>query len=301
MPEWSAEVTVDEELVRRLLGAQFPELELEAARLLGEGWDNAVWLVDERWIFRFPRRAMAVPAVERAAALLPRLAPLLPLPIPRPVFVGRPGDGFRWPFYGAEFLPGHEVAHAALDDASRIRLARPLAAFLRTLHGLEVEGADALPVDPMGRADMEVRVPMTRERLAEVESLGLWTAPAAVERLLGEAQELPPATATVLAHGDLHVRHLLVDGTGAAAGVVDWDDVCRGDPAIDLSLLWSLIPPEGRAGFLDAYGAVSAEQLVRSRVLALFLSAALALYARHEGLAALEREAVEGLARAATG
>ena len=49
MAEWSPEIVVDEALARRLLGEQFPELELRELRLLGEGWDNTAWLVDERW------------------------------------------------------------------------------------------------------------------------------------------------------------------------------------------------------------------------------------------------------------
>jgi aminoglycoside phosphotransferase (APT) family kinase protein len=40
--------------------------------------------------------------------------------------------------------------------------------------------------------------------------------------------------ATGLAHGDLHVRHLLVDEAGALAGVIDWGEVCRGHPASEL-------------------------------------------------------------------
>ena len=51
MPEWSAEVTVDEPLARRLIAAQFPEVSLRELTLLGEGWDNTVWLVDGRWVF----------------------------------------------------------------------------------------------------------------------------------------------------------------------------------------------------------------------------------------------------------
>ncbi len=47
MPEWDAEVVVDEELVRALLGEQFPGLDASSARLLGEGWDNSVWVVEE--------------------------------------------------------------------------------------------------------------------------------------------------------------------------------------------------------------------------------------------------------------
>lgn len=63
-------------------------------RLLSEGWDNTVWLVDGRWVFRFPRREGVIPGIEREMVLLPRLAPL---PIPVPVF-GRPAEGYRWPF-----------------------------------------------------------------------------------------------------------------------------------------------------------------------------------------------------------
>jgi len=51
LPEWDAEVRVDEDLARRLIGEQFPELEAREPRLLGEGWDTMVWLVDGRWVF----------------------------------------------------------------------------------------------------------------------------------------------------------------------------------------------------------------------------------------------------------
>lgn len=297
MPEWSAELVVDAALARRLIERQFPEVDARSLHLLGEGWDNTVWLVDERWVFRFPRRAIAVPAVERQVAILPRLAPLLPLAIPEPAFAGRPSDGYAWPFFGAPFVPGREVADAELDDEERAQLARPLGAFLRALHDAEVPGAEALPVDPMGRADMSSRVPRTRERLAELVELGLWEPPDGVEELLGEAVPLPAAVGAVLAHGDLHLRHLLV-ADGRASAVIDWDDLCRGDPSIDLMLVWCLLPPEARPEFLAAYGAASDEQLLRARVLALFLCGTLAVYARHEGLRRLEREAVAGLGRA---
>lgn len=36
----------------------------QALRLLAKGWDNEVWLADERWAFRFPRRAAAVEGFE---------------------------------------------------------------------------------------------------------------------------------------------------------------------------------------------------------------------------------------------
>ena len=88
MREWAAEVTVDEALARRLIEAQFPDLELSSLSLLGQGWDMTVWLVNERWVFRFPRRDIVIPGLTNEIAHLPLLAPLLPLPIPSPTYLG---------------------------------------------------------------------------------------------------------------------------------------------------------------------------------------------------------------------
>jgi aminoglycoside phosphotransferase (APT) family kinase protein len=294
--EWSAEVTVDRDLAHRLIAGQFDAIELAELRLLAEGWDNTVWLADERWVFRFPRRQLVVPGIEREMAVLPQLAGQLPLAIPEPVFLGRPADGFPWPFFGAPFIPGRELAEAGCDDAARRRLARPLAEFLRALHSLDPDVE--LPIDPMGRADMAVRVPRTAERLEELARLGLWRAPATVRAVLDDAAALAPSEPSALVHGDLHLRHLLVDEGCGAAGVIDWIDVCRGDPAIDLSLFWSLLPPDGRVEFLAGYGSVDDGALLRARVLALFLCATLAVYAHHEGMPNLLRETLAGLDRA---
>jgi len=293
---WTAELVVDEELARRLL-AQFPELEIESLRPFAEGWDYTIWLVNEGWTFRFPRREIAVPGVRREIAVLDELAPLLPIPVPLPVFVGEPAEGFPWPFFGSELLPGRELGDAALDDRARMEVGRRLARFLRRLHDAEV--AYELPPDGNRRADMSVRVPRTREQLGELEAAGIWQRPASVDRLLEAAKDLPPSETFALVHGDLHFRQVLVGNEANPTGVIDWVDVCRSDPAIDLSMLWSYLPSDGREAFLAEYGPVSEEQLVRARVLALSLSAALAHYGHHEGFRAVEREALSGLARAA--
>ena len=294
MPEWAPEVTVDAELARRLIGGQFPELEPASLRLLGEGWDNTVWLVDERWVFRFPRRTLAIEGFEREIAALPALAERLPLPIPAPVFVGEPADGFPWRFFGARYLHGNEPL--GLSEPVRARLARPLGEFLRALHAADVPD---LPADPFGRADMSIRVPQTRERFATLVAERLWDPPPAAYDLLDTAAELPLPEPTVVAHGDLHIRHLLVDEGGAASCVIDWGDLCRGDPSVDLSLVWNLLPD--RDDFLAAYGPVTDDQLLRARVLALFLCAVLAHYGHAEGMPALAAEALAGLDRAVAG
>jgi aminoglycoside phosphotransferase (APT) family kinase protein len=293
--EWAAEVTVDATLARRLIGEQFPELGLRSLRLLGEGWDMTVWLVDDRWVFRFPRREMVIPGLMNEIAYLPQLASRLPLPIPIPTHLGRPSAEYRWPFYGAPFLPGRELTEAELDDDGRVALAQPLAEFLRTLHGTELDAE--LPVDPVRRADMTFRVPKTRERLAELEHLGLWHAPPEAQDVIEAAVELGPPEPTAVVHGDLHLRHVLVDDHGQPTAVIDWIDLSRSSPGVDLVLYWSVLPPEGRAKFRDTYGPITDEQLLCARILALFLCGTLAVYGHHEGMPTLKREALAGLER----
>jgi aminoglycoside phosphotransferase (APT) family kinase protein len=293
--EWAPEIRVEEQLARRLIREQFPEVEGRSFQLLGEGWDTTVYLVDELWTFRFPRKEMVIPGFRNEIAHLPTLAPLLPLPIPVPTLVGEPSDAFRWPFYGAPYLPGRELAEADLDEEARAGLALPLAEFLRALHGLALDAN--LPLDPVRRADMPFRVERTRDRIDRLEREGLWQAPPLVEELLVEAECIPPPEPVNVCHGDLHLRHLLVEDDGQPAAVIDWIDLSRNDPAVDLALFWSSLGPDARGVFLDAYGEVTDERLMRARVLSLFLCGTLALFGHHEGLPALEREALAGLDR----
>src|SRR5918995_317789 len=152
MPDWDAEASIDAALVRALLSEQFQQLEASSARLLGEGWDNAVWVVEETWAFRFPRRQIAIPGVRRELAVLPELAPLLSISIPVPTFVGEPSERFSWPFFGARLLPGNEIADSELSDEARVAVGVELGRFLRELHAPElrarVDPEDTLPVDP---------------------------------------------------------------------------------------------------------------------------------------------------------
>jgi aminoglycoside phosphotransferase (APT) family kinase protein len=117
--EWSPEHLVDEWLARRLIADQC--FEPGTLRLLGEGWDNTVWLVDERWAFRFPRRELAIPGVRRELAALGELAPQLPLRVPTPVHVGEPALGYPWPFFGAEATQGRVVAPGYVSASRALR------------------------------------------------------------------------------------------------------------------------------------------------------------------------------------
>lgn len=264
-------------------------------RHVAAGWDNSVVAVDHVWLFRFPRRAMALPGVEREAAHLPRLAPLLPLPVPVPEHRGTYGDP-PWPFWGARALPGTELAvspHADLDA-----VAGAMGRFVRALHDVPVDAS--LPVDPMRRADAADRAGRTRTLLADLADVGLWSGDRDLDTLLARADAAPPAPdLLVTSHGDLYARHVLVDADGRASGVIDWGDVCIAHPAVDLALVFSALAPEHRAPFWAEYGEVDADTVLRARTMAAFSTAAVASYARDSRLDALLASSLERLATVA--
>lgn len=288
--QWQAEVIVDEALAGVLIRRQFAPVGERSVELVAAGWDYTVHRVDGEWAFRFPRRQIVIEPMQREVDVLSRLSAF---PIPVPVFRGEPSAEFPWPFWGARWLPGVEAS--AASQSERHELAPQLGRLLRQLHATDVPD---LPVDVVRRADMSFRVPKTREELTAVAPL--WAAPPAAFALLDRAERLPPAPPAATCHGDLHFRQVLVEG-GRLTGVVDWVDVCRADPGIDLQVVYAFLPPDARDAFFAEYGAVAEESLLRARVVALNLSAVLARYGRAQALAPVEQEALASLDRALTG
>ena len=287
---WDSDlVAIDEGLVRLLRGAGH---EARSLRHLAEGWDRSVWVVDEQLVAGFPRKAAIVPMIEREIEILPRIAPLLPAPIPVPVLVGNPSDEFPWSFYATRFLPGEEAALVDLDDASRAALGVDLARFLRALHAIELDAE--LPVDVNGRADMAARAerirepdrPAWRKRRLGPASGGRGAAerggraPAAAPRPPRPRRPLPaqlprPRTTTERCHR-LDRSRPFRPGDRPVVPVE------RG-------------PADGRDDVAAAYGGLDDAALLRSRVLAVFMGCVILEYAQatdHRAFGAFARDAL---------
>jgi aminoglycoside phosphotransferase (APT) family kinase protein len=297
---WIAERDVDAELAARLIGERFPELRGAPVEPLGTGWDNNVFLVGGEWVFRFPRRSVAVPLLEREIVALPWLAPRLPLAVPEARYAAGPAEEFPWPFCGGRLVPGRELAEAGLGEDERVEAARQVGEFLRVLHDSDLPPVE-LAYDPLGRAVPAKRAGMARESLAELAAKGLWEPDPAVGKLLAEAADAPVPDGRVLSHGDLHVRHVMVDADGRATGVIDWGDMCVADPAVDLSVAYGVFRGRARAALLDAYGPVGEARETAARTLAVMICAVLAQYAAATGgRETLLAETLTGIRRAAS-
>lgn len=289
---WEPEREVSIELARALVAAQFPELAGAAAEPFGTGWDNTAYLFDRTWVFRFPRRTIAVELIRNESALLPSLAKRLPLAVPDPVFVGEPSDAFPWPFAGYRSISGHTACVANPSAADRGRAAAPLAAFLRSLHDYPADRARAAGAtgDTIRRLDLEYRVEQLGPRLDAAVEQGLLHDRGQVE-FVHEAlpRAFRPRTDT-LTHGDLYARHLLFSDADELCGVIDWGDVHVGDAAVDLAIAYGFLPPNARETFFQEYGDISAETHAVARFRALYHAVNVALYAADVDDADLLRE-----------
>lgn len=262
-PMWAADIAVDPALAAKLIAAQFPGLRDTAVEPFGVGWDNTAFLVAGRVVFRFPRRRVSANLIDREVAILPLVAPHVPLAIPAPRYAGVPSAEYPWAFAGYDLIAGASADVAELSDGARDALAEPLGRFLRALHAVDAAPlvARGLPPDEIGRLDHDKRLPLAAERLAALAESAVWakagvaTEPARFIAWLAAHPPVPLAGgARTLVHGDLYARHVLLDAHGRPSGVIDWGDVHLGDPALDIAIAHLVLPASAHAAFRAAYG-----------------------------------------------
>lgn len=295
---WKPELVVDALEARQWIERQFPELAPARVEPLGAGWDATVFRVNDAFVFRFPRRAIAVPLLESEWRLLPWIAPRVSLAIPHPRSLGTCERGERWPFLGYQYVRGVEALRLALDERARERIARPLGLFLRELHALDATKPRELGAepDPLHRLVVEKRENGVRARLDELERARVISDVRSYDAVIESARALVPPRLDALVHGDLHVRHLLVDEGGDLSGVIDWGDVHVGSPATDLAVAWTFFAGRSRALFRDAYGPIDPAEIALARLRALDHSTSTALFGLRENDADMRHESRRALA-----
>jgi aminoglycoside phosphotransferase (APT) family kinase protein len=235
----AAEVEVDAHLVRRLLRAQHPDLADRRLQRIGTGWDNEVYRLGLDLTVRVPRRELGARLMATELRWVPELAPGLTLPVPVPVRAGAPTDFYPWPWAVCAHVPGRPPGASAFTGVAGGRAARALAGFLSSLH---VPAPSDAPRSPFRGVPLAQR--------SDSVARALSSAPAAqrsrIQRGWDEALRAPLYEGPdVWLHGDLHGLNVLAV-RGRLSGVLDFGDLCAGDPATDLACGWLLLDRPGR-------------------------------------------------------
>ncbi|MEU7575304.1 phosphotransferase [Micromonospora sp. NPDC049240] len=139
---------------------------------------------------------------------------------------------------------GDDLAVRAIEAATA------LAGFLSALH--HPAPGDA-PTNPYRGGPLTGQADGFAEALAAATARGLVDDPAAVRAVWDDAVTAPAWTGpTLWLHADLHPANVLT-ADGALCGVIDFGDLCVGDPAYDLAAGWLLLPDEAVHQFHSAY------------------------------------------------
>ena len=213
---------------------------------MARGFDNEIWWADGRAV-RIPRRAVAVPALINEQQWLNKVVSDLPLEAPAVMYRGAPSIHFPYPWSITHFCEG--TPGIVIAPTTRGNSAKQLGAALRALHH---EAPSDAPTNPFRGVALAQRQENLLTRLAQVDSSTRSVVLHYFERGVNAAEHSGPG---VWLHGDVHPGNLIFR-EGELVGLIDFSDLCAGDPAVDVGGALFSLPAERHREFWSAYSDV---------------------------------------------
>jgi len=221
--------------------AAYPRLQFDRARLDLDGLVNDVVILDEAWVFRFPKDDWAREVLQHEARVLALARRRVSLPLPE--------LELHPSFAAYRMIPGRALFREDIfsrSEPEQEALAEVLGTFLRELHSISAAEAAQYEIGPSGAArtldhwrELYTRVEQELFPLLMAHQRQ-WVRRRFAPVLEGE---LSLEHTPVLVHGDLGQYHLLYDPqANRLNGVIDFGTAGLGDPAVDL------------AAVIDAFG-----------------------------------------------
>lgn len=242
-------IVVTVEQVRRLVAGQFPQwAALDVRPVDLSGWDNRSFRLGDEMLIRMPSAARYGAQVEKEHRWLPELGPHLPFPIPVPLALGRPAEGypFSWSVY--RWLEGEPLAqHLQHVDLSQVAI--DVASFLNGLQQIDASQGPPAGAHNFHRGgslavyDDEAKASAARvaDEIDQALAMEIW------QLALSSRWERQG----VWVHGDIAEGNLLVRNARLSA-VIDFGSCGVGDPSADLILAWNVLDRESRSVFRRA-------------------------------------------------
>jgi aminoglycoside phosphotransferase (APT) family kinase protein len=263
--------------IRSALRRYAPELAEEPIEFLSEGWEFWAFTAGDH-VLRFPRPIVDLHRLPEGTtnlrsldierALLPMLAEVLSIPVPRIDIYGEDGPNGA-AFAGHKMLPGEPVLFAR--GAPGPNLGLDYGRLLRELRAFDVEQAIRLGVPYLdGTAVREQRGRHYEQVIRRVFPLVSCEARTYIEQGF-ESYLNDPANFDFepsLVHQDLDMNCLIDTATGELSGVIDFGGSIVSNPAMDL---WLPLYGFARLGIEDQLPAcleaagIDADSLARMR------------------------------------
>lgn len=245
--------------MRAAIVGAFPEHESASFRLLTQGWDSVAVDVDDRLIFKFPRREEARRRLVVEASVLEVVRPAVTLPVPHLTLHGAQPLFSRHDKIAGDHLL--TAQYERLPERDRQRLTCDLALFYAELHKLsasDMTSAGAAPIKAWLSPDKIL------QRTWPVLSGELRTY---AERTLAAWQNLPADPhGTIYGFFDGHGWNMAFDHARRRLnGLYDFGDSGFG-PVHQEFIYSNLIAPDLTTRIMAAYETLTGRALDRARV-----------------------------------
>jgi aminoglycoside 2''-phosphotransferase len=233
--DWNS---LDPSSAAKHLAGQFPDSDFEP---FGSG-DFCLAFRNGNEVIRMARRLDAAGALERESCVLAKIAPRLPLPVPRPTYHAPDGSP---PFTVHDEIVGEILTREdweGMPPSSRGKAASDLASFLKTFHALPIEIGLECGLVQIDAAEMAHSL-----QQEAADTIHPFLEPAVqrkFDQILETWSSQPEVWRPGLLHCDIGPGHVLYDpSTLQLTGVIDFGDLVIGNPARDFIYIYEDFGP----------------------------------------------------------
>ena len=198
--------------------------------------DSTAYLVNDAYIFRFPKRAEVRVNLQKEIAVLPKIKPSLHVLLPDFQFIPTDTSFVGYPKIDGQFLDPD--LYASLNPQKQGALQKAIAHFLNTIHAFNLDelaesGLQTLDLKAMYQYEFEEIQRLVFPILNDKEKNAVNKI---FEAYLEDKNNFNYTP--VLLHNDLSNDHILIDNqTHTLVGIIDFGDMAIGDPDYDLMYL----------------------------------------------------------------
>jgi aminoglycoside 2''-phosphotransferase len=218
--------------IKEMILKNFENVKIDHIIKLGEGWMSQAYLINHKFVFRFPKEKGGAFDTEKEKKVLPVLNKHITLNIPEFIYCGKQDNGY--PFVGYKILPGepmNEQLFHSLSIEIKNKIADQIAEFIDQISLFNVEQAKELNIQennfyqdyletflevqekvfPKINKEMQVYISSRFTSYLENKNHFVYT--------------------PKLLHSDLSLDHLLFDKKRQElTGIIDFGDMQIGDP-----------------------------------------------------------------------
>ena len=219
-----------------LIHKEFPKFIISSIKKTGEGDNSKVFLINENYIFRFPKRKEVKIQIQREIAVLPKIRPLLNLQVPQFEFISANLD-----FVGYKIINGTPLTfkiYNSLTKKQQASIQQSIGNFLYQLHhtdlqtlsdcGLETMDPIAEYSDNFNKAKKIIYPHISKSKQKIIAQI--------FNEYLDNPENFNYTPALI--HNDFSADHILFDSENkSTSGIIDFGDIAIGDPDYDLMYL----------------------------------------------------------------